>query len=584
MKNYTINRLVMTLALLAFFAGGSVARESEKERRRSGLEKRADTYFLRHRYDKAMSLYESLIRREGGTGALHLKVARLYFMVSRYDLAILHYTKVVEKDEDLPTVKDVCDFIDAHRFTGSDQKAEAVCLSYMYKNIFSRHQRYKNVLDVLTKRHNIAAEKSYATTLLPSTGGGTEFLIGELDGKRFLVRSNHGFDPSEKLFFHRIRYYEMEEGHNPLPGAGKASPFHLVPRDLQGGPATFSSRRGLMVSAVLQYETPDQIILGEDNPFKSRLVYSKLDKGGRRYSRFAPLFPQEEGASFTYPFLFRDGLSMFFSSDMPGGYGGFDLYVIHWDEARKAWTRPLNLGPEINTEGDEIAPVLFRDELIFASNGHSGFGGYDLFHVPHAEGTLPAPQHFPHPVNSVFNDFYMYPLDEKSGYIISDRNLGTQNDVYSYQFQGTRLSNNIPYLGDTEQSLMNRWTKPQKASLRLPERLLSLHFDFDKAELTPRAIEQLDEFAGSYGNRTGITLRIFGYTDEAGGEDYNLSLSRRRADIVLEALKNRGVRVPMRAAGRGKIPIFDQVEEEPESARTSTDARRVDIYEEHETH
>jgi outer membrane protein OmpA-like peptidoglycan-associated protein len=586
-SSYTINRFMVLLAFLlsvSIMQGVAV----EKGQKRSVLERRADVYFLRHKYDQAMSLYETLVKRETKTEnvtRLHLKMARLYFMLGQYASATSCYSRLVEADKNLPTMNDVCDFIDAYRFMGEDQKAEAVCLSYTYKDVFSRHQRYQNVLNVLTKHFNIIGEENYAVTLHPSNDSETDLLIGELDGKRFLVKSKSGFNPSEKLFFHRIRYYEMEEKNehvrqNRQRGGSQGShhPFYLVPRDLQGGPATFSSQRGLMVTAVLQYDTPDQIVLGEDNPFKSKLVYSKLDKGGKRYSRYLPLFPQEENASFTYPFLFHDGRSMFFSSDMLGGYGGFDLYVIHWDEAKQAWGFPVNLGPTINTDGDEISPVLFHDKLIFASNGHSGFGGYDLFNVTYTEGSLATPYHLPYPMNSVYNDFYMYPLDTDTGYIISDRNKGMQDDVYYYQFKAPILSNNIPHLSATEQSLMNQQVKSKATSLNLPERLLSLYFDFDHSDLTPWALRLLEEFTGAYKDRSFGSLEILGYTDEVGTDNYNLLLSRRRAEMVARALQGRGIRVPMKVVGRGKMLLVDPAFEGNDGVYRSANARRVDIY------
>jgi outer membrane protein OmpA-like peptidoglycan-associated protein len=269
---------------------------------------------------------------------------------------------------------------------------------------------------------------------------------------------------------------------------------------------------------------------------------------------------------------------MFFSSDMPGGYGGFDLYVIHWDEAKQAWGFPVNLGPVINTDGDEISPVLFRDKLIFASNGHPGFGGYDLFNATYAEGAFATPEHLPYPMNSVYNDFYMYPLDADAGYIISDRDKGMQDDLYYYQFKAPSLSNNIPRLNATEQSLMNQQVKSTATSLNLPERLLSLYFDFDRSDLTPWALRLLEEFTGTREDRSFGSLEIFGYTDEVGTDNYNLSLSRRRAERVARALQGKGVRTPMKVVGRGKMSPVDPAFDGSGGAYRPANARRVDIY------
>ena len=85
--------------------------------------------------------------------------------------------------------------------------------------------------------------------------------------------------------------------------------------------------------------------------------------------KYVPAFPQEEMSSYAHPYLFNEGKSLLFTSDMPGGCGGFDLYVVHWDEEAQAWGTPVNLGPDVNTEGDEIFPVIYKGRLIFSSNG-----------------------------------------------------------------------------------------------------------------------------------------------------------------------------------------------------------------------
>ncbi|MGC9362689.1 MAG: OmpA family protein, partial [Candidatus Syntrophosphaera sp.] len=84
----------------------------------------------------------------------------------------------------------------------------------------------------------------------------------------------------------------------------------------------------------------------------------------------------------THPMLFRDRY-FFFSSSRDGGFGGMDIYVS--ERIGGAWTEPVNLGPQINTAGNEQTPFLDHDgkTLFFASNGHPGFGGYDIFKAYH---------------------------------------------------------------------------------------------------------------------------------------------------------------------------------------------------------
>lgn len=83
------------------------------------------------------------------------------------------------------------------------------------------------------------------------------------------------------------------------------------------------------------------------------------------------------------PTIASDGLTLYFASDRPGGFGGVDLYMSRKDPATGIWSKPVNLGPEINTAGDEKTPFIHSDSetLYFSSNGHFGFGGFDIFYI-----------------------------------------------------------------------------------------------------------------------------------------------------------------------------------------------------------
>ena len=80
-----------------------------------------------------------------------------------------------------------------------------------------------------------------------------------------------------------------------------------------------------------------------------------------------------------HPTLTKDGSRLYFSSNMPDGLGGFDLYYVNIDEGGR-YSAPVNLGPGVNTEGNEVFRFIFRDDvLFFASNAHPGLGGLDVY-------------------------------------------------------------------------------------------------------------------------------------------------------------------------------------------------------------
>ena len=123
------------------------------------------------------------------------------------------------------------------------------------------------------------------------------------------------------------------------------------------------------------------------------------------------------------PTIDADGLTLYFASDRPGGYGGIDLYVTKQDPKTRVWSIPQNLGPKINTSGDEKTPFIHSDKhtLYFSSTGHFGFGGYDIFYVRKNEkGEWMEPENIGSPINGLTDDTgFFVSSDTKRGYFFS---------------------------------------------------------------------------------------------------------------------------------------------------------------------
>jgi len=126
--------------------------------------------------------------------------------------------------------------------------------------------------------------------------------------------------------------------------------------------------------------------------------------------------------SCTQPAISPDGKSMVFSSDMPGGQGKFDLYVVY--KNNDTWSKPQNLGAEINTEEDESFPFLDNSGLLFfSSNGHKGFGGFDVYMALPYQNRWKDVTLLPEPLNSTGDEvaFTISPLDKKNAFFSSNR-------------------------------------------------------------------------------------------------------------------------------------------------------------------
>lgn len=131
-----------------------------------------------------------------------------------------------------------------------------------------------------------------------------------------------------------------------------------------------------------------------------------------------------------------EGNHLYFSSDRPGGYGGFDLYVSTLDQYGE-WGKPINLGPKINTTGDEDAPFIHPngDVLYFSSTGHLGMGGFDIFKSKWHREKWTTPINLGYPINTAQDDnYFVIAKNNIYGYYATAREDGLGgNDVYAIQ-------------------------------------------------------------------------------------------------------------------------------------------------------
>lgn len=149
------------------------------------------------------------------------------------------------------------------------------------------------------------------------------------------------------------------------------------------------------------------------------------DNSGGTWGEMRKIGPNVNHPKFwdSQPTIASDGLTLYFASDRPGGYGGIDLYYTKKDPKTGLWSAPQNLGPTINTKGDEKTPFIHSDSetLYFSSTGHFGFGGYDIFYARKNEkGEWTEPENIGSPINGATDDTgFFVSGDTKTGYFFS---------------------------------------------------------------------------------------------------------------------------------------------------------------------
>jgi outer membrane protein OmpA-like peptidoglycan-associated protein len=167
------------------------------------------------------------------------------------------------------------------------------------------------------------------------------------------------------------------------------------------GPVTFNSKGDtICYSRNLEVEGKFDEISYSRN--KLGLFYAVFD--GKEWTKIRDLRINNEYYNVTTPSLSPDGKRLFFASDKPGGYGGSDIYYSQLKDGY--WSDPVNLGPLINTKGNESYPfVNFSGEILFSSDGHPGLGGKDIFFSRFSDSAWLAPIHIDAPINSQYDDF-----------------------------------------------------------------------------------------------------------------------------------------------------------------------------------
>lgn len=581
--------LLGILLLMGFHAQGerrSVRKDSTvnastgKRYRIAPAEARADRFFIRGDYDRAMKLYERFYSRVKAHSPqqlrMNLKLARLYTLLQRDAQAIRHFDLLSEKTDTSLSVNDVCSYIDALRRENDAQQAEVVARHFAFQYPYSRNQRYLNTLNSLSEQRHYygKGDSDYSVRMLDLSGPRAEYWIGEIRGRLFYTVSNSPIQDPRKIYYHQTEFFSLSEKGGKLP-------FLNIPRDLQSGPMVYSRDGRLAIAGNITYTGIDRISKpdGDNGLYVTKLFYSSFDTIRNRWSNFQPLFMQEDGASYAHPVFMDEGRTLLFASDRAGGYGGMDIYSVTWDENLQKWGEPENLGPIVNTEGDEIYPRIFRGLLLFSSNGQEGYGGYDLYRVSYnGKVILPGSLfHYPYPVNTVYNDFGMY-ISDDHGYFISDRRGETgRDDIYIFDNTISPLSskdaigvssefsamagklNLIQELASNTQVYERNLTElkddPTYVLPEADEVLLRVYFDFDNYQLDNESLGLLQELLAMPDIGDIIELRIVGYADEFGSPGYNRILSGKRAEQVAGFFRANGLTNKLCIEGRGRIQL-----------------------------
>lgn len=319
-------------------------------------------------------------------------------------------------------------------------------------------------------------------------------------------------------------------------------------------------------------------------------------------------------STFGHPAVSPDGEYLYFVSDMPGGYGGKDIWRISLKERQGSL---VNLGPDINTEGNDDFPYVRSDgSLYFSSDGHPGMGGLDIFRAT-AVGD-PADlrwkvENMGFPINSAGDDFGITFGKGEDGFFSSNRgNARGYDHIYSFEYDPVRitieglvmdkdeepvknaiirivgndgsnqkevarddgsfsfaLQRGVKYVmlagakgylnqkqefaSDSTMEDANYWVEFILPSISKPSVVENIFYDYDKADLRPESKTALNELIAVLHDNPNVTIEMASHTDRWGSDAYNINLSERRAKSVVDYLVENGIsRDRLQPHGYGK--------------------------------
>ncbi len=242
-----------------------------------------------------------------------------------------------------------------------------------------------------------------------------------------------------------------------------------------------------------------------------------------------------------------------------------DLYVCLKSDTTD-WSAPIHLGATINTSGKEITPFLSKDKkvLYFSSDGHPGFGDMDIFLVERQDETWQSwskPVNLGNRVNSEGFDAHFIVSENQEMFFSSDRDGGLR-DLYYSRLQTQEViavETDVFESAPTEEvdslivDTMSKLSKVETDLEDIPSTII-VHFGFDAFSVKNPFTKTLDSIANYLDTRPKVDMEIVGHTDSVGPENYNHMLSERRAKAVKQYFVNKGIRgARIVTMGRGEL-------------------------------
>lgn len=332
------------------------------------------------------------------------------------------------------------------------------------------------------------------------------------------------------------------------------------------------------------------------------ILSSKKSEGG--WLTPEPVKVTTDSMIVAHPSLSADGLTLYFASNIPNGFGGIDIWKVTRASVGDNWGEPINLGGEINTSGNDMFPFIHSDgTLYFSSDGLPGVGGLDIFRAKPDEKKGWVVENMRFPINSPADDFgIVFEKDREAGYFSSRRAGGRgADDIYLFylppiilnmigqvndektskpiaqstvklvgsdglitttqtaedgSFKFMLSPNNDYVVIASKKGYLNNKSKETTRGVNLskdftakilltstekPIEIPNIFYDYDRWELRPESMTALDRLVEILNDNPNVTIELGSHTDCRGTLEYNYDLSQKRAQSVVNYLIEKGI-------------------------------------------
>ncbi|KFF17068.1 OmpA family protein [Flavobacterium hydatis] len=407
--------------------------------------KKADALFKNYSYTDAAKAYEECLQKINKPSVQTLKnAADSYYFISDNRNALKWYQKLYEIQGDNLSDIYYLRYIQSMKGVMDYDNADKITKEYLNKKgdqkEIDRYVYQKKLLDSLSKAKSLYVIKNIDINTDKSDFGATFY------GDKIVftsARDTGNFD--KKLYnWNKQPFLNLYVAERSAIDGNLFNEVLFIPNVMSKyheATATFSPDWKTMyyTTNILK---KNKLVIDESRVNNFQIIKGTIEDN--KLVRTEKVFFDSDKYSVGHPYLSDDGKMLFFASDMPGGYGETDLYVVRIADDG-TMSSPQNLGPTINTLGNDVFPFFRNGVLYFSSDGHYGLGDLDVYESKLSDGlNFSVPRNLGAPINSNKDDFsFVIDPKENYGYISSNRAQGKGDDDIYYFTKGKPICNQL---------------------------------------------------------------------------------------------------------------------------------------------